>query len=98
MNIQFHPNGENRTGEIVQAILDAPPGSTIRFSKGRYDFYREGAFSWYLTPPCNANSDKQVIFPLIGKKIESMVLESITATFKKNAKYCQDYLRENGIS
>ena len=68
MNIQFHPNGENRTGEIVQAILDAPPGSTIRFSKGRYDFYREGAFSWYLTPPCNANSDKQVIFPLIGKK------------------------------
>ena len=52
----------------MQAILDAPPGSTIRFSKGRYDFYREGAFSWYLTPPCNANSDKQVIFPLIGKK------------------------------
>lgn len=39
-----------------------------------------------------------VNLPLIGKKIESMVLESITATFKKNAKYCQDYLRENGIS
>ena len=68
MKISFQPNGENRTGEIVDALMHAESGSTISFSKGRYDFYREGAFPWYLTPPCNANSDKQVIFPLIGKK------------------------------
>ena len=68
MNIQFQPNGENRTGELVDAIMRAEPGSTIRFLKGRYDFDREGAFPWYLTPPCNTNGDKQVIFPLIRKK------------------------------
>ena len=68
LNIQFQPNSKNRTGEIVDAIMRAEPGSTISFSYGRYDFYREGAFPWYLTPPCNTNSDKQVIFPLIGKK------------------------------
>ena len=33
-----------------------------------------------------------VSLPLIGKKIEEMVLQSITDTFKKNADYCRDYL------
>ncbi|MBR4985732.1 MAG: DUF2505 domain-containing protein [Proteobacteria bacterium] len=33
-----------------------------------------------------------VNLPLVGKKIEEMVLKSITDTFKKNADYCRDYL------
>ncbi len=37
-----------------------------------------------------------VNLPLVGKKIEEMVLQSITDTFKKNAAYCRDYLEKNG--
>lgn len=33
-----------------------------------------------------------VSLPLIGKKIEEMVLQSITDTFKKNADYCRSKL------
>lgn len=36
-----------------------------------------------------------VSLPLIGKKIEEMVLQSITDTFKKNADYCRDYLSKH---
>lgn len=36
-----------------------------------------------------------VNLPLIGKKIEEMVLQSITDTFKKNADYCRAYLEKN---
>ena len=37
-----------------------------------------------------------VSLPLIGKKIEEMVLDSIQKTFKQNAEYCRNYLSKNG--
>ena len=36
-----------------------------------------------------------VSLPLIGKKIEQMVLESIQKTFKQNAEYCRSYIAEH---
>ena len=38
-----------------------------------------------------------VSLPLIGKKIEEMVLQSIQGTFKKNAEYCKQYIAEHQL-
>jgi len=38
-----------------------------------------------------------VSLPLIGKKIEEMVLQSIKNTFAQNAAYCQKYIADNDI-
>ena len=38
-----------------------------------------------------------VSLPLIGKKIEEMVLKSIQDIFKKNAEYCKKYIADNHI-
>ena len=35
--------------------------------------------------------------PLIGRKIEEMVLKGIVDNFEKNADYCRQYIKENGI-
>lgn len=36
-----------------------------------------------------------VNLPLIGKKIEAMVLSGIETTFKRNAEYCREYLKSH---
>ncbi len=36
-----------------------------------------------------------VNLPLIGKKIEEMVLKTITDNFNKNAEFCRNYLKEH---
>lgn len=38
-----------------------------------------------------------VNLPLIGKKIEEMVLKGIVDTFRKNTDFCTKYIAENGI-
>ncbi|MCL2326259.1 MAG: DUF2505 domain-containing protein [Proteobacteria bacterium] len=39
-----------------------------------------------------------VNLPLIGRKIEAMIQEGIVDTFKKNAEFCQKYIKENGLT
>lgn len=38
-----------------------------------------------------------VSIPLIGKKIEEMVLKGIVDTFRKNTEFCTKHIAENGI-
>ena len=38
-----------------------------------------------------------VSLPLIGKKIEDMVLQSIKQNFEQNAAYCRKYIQDNNI-
>lgn len=63
--IRFIPNGQNRTPEVVEALLHAADGTTLSFAEGTYDFFAEGAYRGYFFPGCNRNGDKQVIFPLL---------------------------------
>ena len=63
--IFFSPNGQNRTHDVVTALLHAQDGTTLVFEDGIYDFYAEGAYHGYFFPGCNRNGDKQVIFPLL---------------------------------
>ncbi len=63
--IDFEPNGKNRTPEVVRALLHAQDGTTLRFKKGVYDFWAEGACKGYFCPGCNRSSDKKVVFPLL---------------------------------
>ncbi|MGN0179073.1 MAG: hypothetical protein ACI4DY_06480 [Monoglobaceae bacterium] len=65
---KFTPNGKNRTVDIVDAIMHAPKDTTLLFEKGTYDFYLDGAYRRYLFPGCNLSSEKNIIFPLLGKK------------------------------
>ncbi len=63
--IRFIPNGQNRTPEVVRALLHAAAGTTLFFEPGTYDFFADGAYRGYFFPGCNRNGDKQVIFPLL---------------------------------
>ena len=63
--IRFEPDGENRTPELVRALLHAQDGTTLSFAKGVYDFYGDGVYRGYFCPGCNRSSDKKVVFPLL---------------------------------
>jgi len=68
MTFNFTPNGQNRTPEVVSALLHAEDGTVLRFSAGTYDFYEEGVYEGYFSPSCNKSGDKKVVFPLLNLK------------------------------
>jgi GNAT superfamily N-acetyltransferase len=77
--IEFAPGGKNRTPEVVDALMRAEPGTVLRFSKGVYDFYADGAYQDIFFPACNRSGDKKVIFPLI--RLEDIVIDGGGANF-----------------
>ena len=58
-SIYFSPNGENRTPDIVKTLLHAPDNTVVRFEKGVYDFYSDGAYKGYFFPGCNRSGEKR---------------------------------------
>lgn len=77
--IHFTPNGQNRTPDVVEALLHAADGTTLSFAEGIYDFYAEGAYKGYFFPGCNRNGDKQVIFPMLH--LRNVTIEGNGAEF-----------------
>lgn len=59
---------KNRTPEIVKALIHAKIGEVLKFEKGTYDFYSDGAYEAYLAPGCNTSGDKKIVFPLFNLK------------------------------
>ena len=58
---------ENCTPIVVDAIKSAPKNSVIKFEKGTYHFYPEGAHVGMFYPSNNKSSIKTVIFPILEK-------------------------------
>ena len=70
-------------------IIPEVKGATVE-AKGTTDIVADGEGCIRRT-----KGTISVNLPLIGRKIEEMVLKTITETFKQNADYCRKYMSEN---
>lgn len=77
--VYFSPNGQNRTPDVVTALLHAKDNTTLIFENGTYDFYADGAYRGYFFPGCNRSGDKLVIFPMLH--LHNVVIEGNGAKF-----------------
>ena len=67
--VSFVPQGgANRTPEVVRALESAADGTALRFAPGEYHFFAEGAKKAFLVPSNNQSGEKNVVFPVFGKK------------------------------
>ncbi len=67
-NIIFKPTNENFTEKVVSALAENNDGVSIKFEKGEYHFFPEGAMQKYFAPTNNGNGVKNIAFPIIGMK------------------------------
>lgn len=74
------------TNSNTWSIVPEVKGATVE-AKGTTDIIADGNGCIRIT-----KGTISVNLPLIGKKIEEMVLQNITETFKRNAEYCRKHL------
>lgn len=58
----------NRTPDVVKAVDALPDGGVLRFEKGEYHFYEEGAKSRFVRMPCGWPGERKVLFDLCHRK------------------------------
>ncbi len=82
--VYFTPNEENFTPKVVSALSELKNGGELKFEKGTYHFYPEGAYEKYFAPTNNSNGVKTIAFPIIGMKDITIDGGGSTFIFHKN--------------
>ena len=72
-------DAENATPETVARVKALKPGETLRFAPGIWHFRREGVERMFLSPSNNQSGEKDVVFPLVGKR--DVTIDGGGATF-----------------
>ena len=66
--LEDHTAHANETANTVAAVKALKDGETLRFAPGVHHFYRDGAERIALSPSNNMSGEKDVLFPVVGKK------------------------------
>ena len=66
--VTYDGPSDNCTAQVVAALGGLGDGDTLVFPKGEYHFGTEGALRRELAPSNNQTGEKNVVFPLIGKR------------------------------
>lgn len=59
---------EDATERLRSAVDAVPDGGVVRIEKGEYHFYAGHAAKMTLSPSNNTRGEKQVLFPIVGRK------------------------------